>query len=99
MPRYRFDDLQEITGQKRPDRAKRYFLEFVQYAQGGRGAGPLQAVITFTVPSDKSDEVVAVDVRKWLGAEDRHPLTPDVIRELKEMYQCYWNENRRAQPT
>ena len=93
----RFSDIKEITGQNRANRARKYFVEFIRYAQSDPGLRLLLLRMVFLIRDDQGTNFFREpDVERWLDSENRVHLSFMDAKELKELFDHYWSEHRRS---
>jgi hypothetical protein len=91
-----FSDIKEITGQDRANRARKYFVEFIRYANSDPRLQGLFARMVFMMTDNKGAFHRAFDVEQWLHSENRVSLSFGGTKEIKELFDLYWLEHRRS---
>lgn len=92
-------DIKEITGQRRADRARMYFVEFIRYAQSDPGLRLLLLKMACLITDDQETNFFSEpDLERWLDSENRVHLSFMHAKEIKELFDLYWSEHRRRRP-
>jgi len=90
-----FADIKEITGENRANRARKYFVEFIRYANSDLRLQKLFSRMVFMMTDNKGAFLRVFDVEQWLHSENRVPLSFSDTKEIKELFDDYWSEHRR----